>query len=49
MKQIKRPAIENAQPMTPMQLNNVKILDKHTIITPELLKQQQPGAIQTIK
>lgn len=45
MKQIKRPAIEGLTPMTPMQLNNVKILDKHTIITPELLKQQQSGAI----
>lgn len=34
---IPRPQLERAEKLSPLQLNDIKIDDKHTILTPELL------------
>lgn len=37
-KQIPRPQLENAVKLTALQLNALRPTDKHTVLTPELLK-----------
>lgn len=37
-KQIARPDLKSAQQLAPMQLNDLKFTDTHTVLTPELLR-----------
>lgn len=47
IRQIPRPELEKAGKLTPLELNAIKLDDKHTVLTPELLerlaKTKQPG------
>ncbi len=45
-KNIPRLNISSATPLTAMQLNDIRFSDRHTILTPDMLKPQQPAAAQ---
>ncbi len=36
---IPKPELNDAEKLTPLQLNEIKVGDKHTVLTPQLLKQ----------
>lgn len=39
IKQIPRPELKSARKMTPLELNNIRIGKKHTVLTPEQLEE----------
>lgn len=40
---IPEPDLKDAQKLSPLQLNEIKIEDKHTVLTPQILKQMGNG------
>ena len=41
-KHISRPDVQSAMVLSPMELNNLKFTDRHTLLTPELLESHAP-------
>jgi hypothetical protein len=42
-KQIPGPDLPSAQVLSPMELNNLKFTDRHTLLTPEVLESHAPA------
>lgn len=42
---ISKPELNNATKLSPLQLNEIKVEDKHTVLTPQVLEKMASGEI----
>ncbi len=42
---IPQPELKNATKLSPLQLNEIKVEDKHTVLTPQLLEKMASGEV----